>query len=99
MANGHERDTVRSKAALTTNPAQRGLIKGEAAYERRARITQVSQEDNYTITYTSGSMKEKEQEHQTGAGWVLYWKGWKGGVGAKEWEDLLRFTIPRCWRC
>ena len=27
------------------------------------------------IAYTNGSMKEKEREHWTGAGWVVYWKG------------------------
>jgi len=27
------------------------------------------------ITYTDGSMKEKEQENHMGVGWVVYWKG------------------------
>jgi len=35
------------------------------------RITKISQEDGYIITYTNGSMKEKDQEQQTGAGRVV----------------------------
>ena len=66
---------TRYTVRLTTNPAQRGLTKGEAADEHRTRITQLSQEADYIITYTDGSMKEKEREIRTGAGWVLYWKG------------------------
>jgi len=38
--------------------------------EHRTRITPISQEDDYIITYTDGSMKEKEQENHTGAGWI-----------------------------
>ena len=60
---------------LTTNPARRGTTKGEAADEHWTRITQLPQDANYTIMYTNGSMKEKDQESRTGAGWVLYWKG------------------------
>ena len=37
---------------VTTNPAQRGFTKGEAADEHRTRVTQISQDDNYIITYT-----------------------------------------------
>jgi len=48
---------------LTTNPAQRGLTKGEAANEHHTRVMQISQEDDYIITYTNSSMKEKDQEH------------------------------------
>jgi ribonuclease HI len=58
-----------------TNPARRGITKGEAADEHRTRITQISQENEYIIAYTDGSMKEREQENWTGAGWVVYWKG------------------------
>ena len=57
---------------MTTNPALKGITKVEAAYEHRTRITQISQENEYIITYTDGSMKEKEQENRTGAGWVVY---------------------------
>ena len=39
------------------------------------RIMQISQEEDYIITYTDGSMKEKDQEQWTGVGWVVYWKG------------------------
>jgi hypothetical protein len=60
---------------ISTNPARRGITKGEAADEHRTRTTQISQENEYIITYTNGSMKEKEQENWTGAGWVVYWKG------------------------
>ena len=68
---------------LTTNPAQRGLTKGEAADEHRTRVTQISQEDDYIITYTDGSMKEKDQGHRTGAGWVVYWKGMERRCGCE----------------
>ena len=60
---------------LTTNPAQRGTTKGEAANAHRTRLSQISQKNEYIITYTDGSMKEVEQENRTGAGWVIYWKG------------------------
>jgi ribonuclease HI len=60
---------------ISTNPAHRGITKGEAADEHRTRITQISQENEYIIVYTDGSMKEREQENWTGAGWVVYWKG------------------------
>ena len=60
---------------LTTNPARRGLTKGEAADEHRTRITQLSQDADYVIIYTDGSTKEKDQESRSGTGWVLYWKG------------------------
>ena len=60
---------------LTTNPAQRGITKGEAADAHRTRLMQISQENEYIVVYTDGSMKEKEREHRTGAGWVVYWKG------------------------
>ncbi len=60
---------------LTTNPAQRGVTKGEAADEHHTRITKISQEGDYIITYTDRSMKEKDQEQRTGARWVAYWKG------------------------
>jgi ribonuclease HI len=66
---------IRYATRLTTKPAQRGLTKREAADEHRTRITQLSQDADTIITYTDGSMKEKEQENRTGAGWVLYWKG------------------------
>ena len=59
---------------LTTNPARRGTTKGEAADAHRTRISQISQKNEYIITYTDGSMKEIEQENRTGAGWVIYWK-------------------------
>ena len=59
---------------LTTNPARRGTTKGEAADEHRTRISQISQKNEYIITYTDGSMKEIEQKTRTGAGWVVYWK-------------------------
>jgi ribonuclease HI len=49
--------------------------KREAADEHRARIRQISQENGYIITYTDGSMKQKDQENWTGAGWTVYWKG------------------------
>jgi ribonuclease HI len=65
----------RYAARMKTNPARRGITKGGAADEHRTRITQVSQESDYTITNTDGSMKEKEQGNRTGAGWVVYWKG------------------------
>ena len=68
---------------LTTNPAHRGLTKGEAADKHCTRITQISQEENYIITYTNGSMKEKDQELQTGVGWVVYWKGRERRYGCK----------------
>ena len=68
------RDT-RYATRLTTNPAQRGLTKGEAADEHRTRVTQLIYEEDYIITYTDGSMTEKDHEHRTGAGWVVYWKG------------------------
>ena len=69
------RTDKRYATRLTTNPARKGLPKGEAADEHRTRITQLSQDTDYIITYTDGSMKEKEQQNRTGAGWVLYWKG------------------------
>jgi len=53
---------------LTTNPARRGITKGETANEHRTRITQLSQDADYIIIYTAGSMKEKDQESRTGAG-------------------------------
>jgi hypothetical protein len=60
---------------ITTNPACQGLTKGEVADEHRARIRQISQENGCIITYTNGSMKQKDQENWTGAGWTVYWKG------------------------
>jgi hypothetical protein len=60
---------------ISTNPARRGITKGEAADEHCTRITQISQENDYIIAYTDGSMKEREQENWTGVGWVVYWKG------------------------
>ena len=60
---------------LMTNPARRGITKGEAADKHRTRIAQLSQENDYIVTYTDGLMKETDQVHQTGAGWVVYWKG------------------------
>ena len=68
---------------LTTNPAQRGITKGEAADEHRTRVAQLSQENDYIITYTDGSMKEKEQGRRTGAGWVVYWKGVERRCGSE----------------
>jgi hypothetical protein len=66
---------VQYATRLTTNRGRRGFTKGEAADEHRTRITQLSIDADYIITYTDESMKEKEQENRTGAGWVLYWKG------------------------
>ena len=60
---------------MTTNPAQRGHTKGEAANEHQMRITQLAYKEDYIITYTNRSMTEKDHECQTGAGWVVYWKG------------------------
>ena len=60
---------------LTTNPTCRGTTKGEAADAHQTGISQISQKNEYIITYTDGSMKEVEQENRTGAGWVIYWKG------------------------
>ena len=68
---------------LTTNPAQRGTTKGEAADEHRTRVARLSQENDYIITYTDGSMKEKEQGRRTGAGWVVYWKGVERRCGSE----------------
>jgi len=34
-----------------------------------------SQDANYIIVYTDGSMKEIDRENRTGAGWVIHWKG------------------------
>ena len=68
---------------LTTNPAHTHLTKGEAADKHCTRITQISQEEDYIITYTDGSMKEKDWELQTGAGWVVYWKGRERKYGCK----------------
>ena len=68
---------------LMTNPAQRGTTKGEAANTHRTRLSQISQKNEYIITYTDGSMKEVEQENQTGAGWVIYWKGIERRSGNK----------------
>ena len=69
------RTDKRYATRLTTNPARKGLPKGEAADKHRTRITQLSQDTDYIITYTDGSVMEKEQQNRTGAGWVLYWKG------------------------
>ena len=66
-----------------TNPARSGTTKGEAADEHQTRISQISQKKEYIITYTDGSMKEIEQENQTGAGWVIYWKGIERRRGSK----------------
>ena len=74
---------TRYTTRLTANPAQRGITKGEAADEHRTRVTQILQEDDYIITYTDGSMKEKGQEHRTGAGWVVYWKGMERRSGCE----------------
>ena len=60
---------------LMTNPARRGTTKGEAADAHRTRLSQISQKNEYIITYTDGSMKEVEQENRTGVGWAIYWKG------------------------
>ena len=46
------------------------------------------QEDNYIITYTNGSMKEKEQIHRTGVGWVVYWKGTERRSGCEGMGGL-----------
>ena len=66
---------ARYTTRMTMNPAQRGHTKGEAADEHRTRITQLAYEEDYIIMYTNGSMTEKDHERQTGAGWVVYWKG------------------------
>ena len=60
---------------ITINPAGRGLTKDQAAEEHQIRFTNISQDADYIIIYTDGSMTGKEQEKRTGAGWVLYWKG------------------------
>ena len=60
---------------MTMNPAQRGHTKGEAANEHQMRIMQLAYKEDYIITYTNRSMTEKDHECQTGAGWVVYWKG------------------------
>ena len=73
---------------LIMNPARRGLTKGEAADEHRTRIMKLQQEDDYIITYTDGSMKEKERIHRTGAGWVLYWKGMERRGGCEGMGGL-----------
>ena len=36
---------------------------------------QLAYEEDYIIMYTDRSMTEKDHECQTGAGWVVYWKG------------------------
>jgi len=79
---------VQYTTRLTTNPARRGFTKGEAANEHRTRIIQISQENDYIITYTDGSMKEKNQEHRTGAGWVVYWKGTERRSGGEGMGSL-----------
>jgi len=79
---------VQYTTRLTTNPAQRGFTKGEAANEHRTRIIQISQENDYIITYTDGSMKEKNQEHRMGAGWVVYWKGMERRSGGEGMGSL-----------
>ena len=68
---------------LMTNPTCRGTTKGEAADAHQTRISQMSQKNEYIITYTNGSMKEVEQENWTGAGWVIYWKGIERRSGNK----------------
>ena len=66
---------ARYATRMTTNPAQRGHTKGEAADKHQTRIMQLAYEEDYIITYTDRSMTEKDHEHRTGAGWVVYWKG------------------------
>ncbi len=56
-------------------------------------------EDDYIITYTDGSMKEKDQEQRTRAGWVVYWKGRERRSGCEGMGKPLKYTMPRWWRC
>ena len=53
---------------------------------------QVSPQDDYIITYTDGSTKEKDQDQNTEQGqdgWHTGrgYDGKEAGAGAKEWED------------
>jgi len=86
---------------LTTNTVRRGITKGEATDEHRTRITQLSQDVDYIIIYADGSMKEKDQESRTGAGWVLYWKGTERRNGSEgmgkhvEVYDVEMLALPR----
>ena len=73
MANGRKRRTIRDKNDYEPRPKR--SHKGEAADEHQTRITQLAYEEDYIITYTDGSMTEKDHERRTGAGWVVYWKG------------------------
>ena len=62
---------------LTTNPAQRGITKRDAADEHHTRVMQISSQDDYIITYTDGSMKEEDQDQNTEQGQ----DGWHTGRG------------------
>ena len=52
------------------------------------RITQLAYEEDYIITYTNRSMTEKDHECQTGAGWVVYWKGLERRNGREGMGEL-----------
>lgn len=60
---------------ITINPARPGLTKEDAAKEHQMQITKISQDADYIIIYTDGSVKGRGRKRRTGAGWVLYWKG------------------------
>ena len=81
MAGLYTRQAIHTRA--DNKPPRRGTTKGEAADEHQARIKQLSQDANYIIVYTDGSMKEKDGENRTRAGCVIYWKGMERKSGSE----------------
>ena len=54
------------------------------------RIMQLAYEEDYIIMYTDRSMTEKDHEHQTGVGWVVYWKGLERRNGREGMGELAK---------